>query len=41
MFVPDNGTRHVLLARSGDTLRIWLVTPDGVELDSLLSSVSC
>jgi len=38
MFVPDkDGTRRDLLATSGDTLRIWLVTPDGVKLDSLLT----
>ena len=40
MFVPDKeGAQPDLLATTGDYLRIWKVTEDGVQLNKLLNNV--
>ncbi len=40
MFVPDeDGTRPDLLASSGDFLRLWRITDEGVALEKLLNNV--
>ena len=40
MFIPDKeGSRPDLLATTGDFLRIWQVSDDGVQLHKLLNNV--
>ena len=41
MFIPDKDcSRPDLLATTGDYLRIWHVSPEGVKLQKLLNNVS-
>ena len=41
MFIPDlEGSRPDLLATTGDFLRLWRVTDEGVALEKLLNNVS-